>query len=154
MSSIREARRGPGGAGDAPRAQKIDHIGIAVRRIDDVAPLYDSLLGLRKAGEYIVAEQKVKAAFLRVGESTLELLEPTDPSGPVSKFLDTRGPGLHHVAYRVADIRAELARLSEAGVQLIDRTPRTGAGGALIAFLHPKATGGVLTELVERRHEH
>ena len=134
--------------------QKIDHLGIAVRRIDDDLPMYRGILGLVPGGEYVVADQKVKAAFLKVGESTLELLEPTDPESTIARFLERRGPGMHHIAYRVADIERELARLLDDGVALLDRTPRVGAGEALIAFLHPKATGGVLTELVQRDHEH
>lgn len=142
---------------DAPlgmRVEKIDHIGIAVRSIDDELPMYQDVLGLVSGGEYVVADQRVKAAFLKVGQSTLELLEPTDPQSTIANFLDKRGPGMHHIAYRVADIDAELARLKEDGVRLIDETARIGAGDARIAFLHPKATGGVLTELVEREHEH
>lgn len=136
------------------RIEKIDHIGIAVRSIDDEIPIYQDVLGLVPGGEYVVADQKVKAAFLKVGESTLELLEPTSEESTIAKFVAKRGPGMHHIAYRVADIDAELGRLREDGVRLIDEAARIGAGGARIAFLHPKATGGVLTELVEREHEH
>lgn len=143
--------------GDGPhgiRIEKIDHLGIAVRRIDDELPMYQDVLGLVSGGEYVVADQKVKAAFLKVGESTLELLEATSADSTIAKFVEKRGPGMHHIAYRVADIDAELGRLKEDGVRLIDETARIGAGGARIAFLHPKSTGGVLTELVEREHEH
>lgn len=142
---------------DAPHGiqmQRIDHIGIAVRSIDEEAPMYRDVLGLVPGGEYVVADQRVKAAFLKVGESTLELLEPTDSQSTIATFLDKRGPGMHHIAYRVADIDAELQRLKGDGVRLIDEAARIGAGGARIAFLHPKATGGVLTELVQRDHEH
>lgn len=136
------------------RVEKVDHIGIAVRDIDEELPMYRDVLGLVSGGEYVVADQKVKAAFLKVGETTLELLEPTGPESTIASFLDKRGPGMHHIAYRVADIDAELIRLADDGVRLIDQTARIGAGEAKIAFLHPKATGGVLTELVEREHEH
>lgn len=124
------------GKTDAPygiRIEKIDHIGIAVRRIDEELPMYREVLGLVPAGEYVVADQKVKAAFLKVGESTLELLEPTSPASTIAKFVEKRGPGMHHIAYRVADIDQELAKLRDQDVRLIDETPRIGAGEARIA---------------------
>lgn len=132
---------------------RLDHVGVAVETIDDALGVYTDRLGLEPGGVHDVPDQKVRACFIPVGESRVELLEPTDPEGVIAKFLAKRGPGLHHVAYRVDDIEAALASLNKKGVRLIDETPRTGAGGARIAFLHPKDTGGVLTELVERSGE-
>ncbi len=128
----------------------LDHVGIAVRSIEESLPVYKKTLGLKEGGVHDVPDQKVRACFLPVGDSRVELLEPTDPDGVIARFLDKRGPGLHHVAYRVPDIESALTLLKQRDVRLIDETPRIGAGGARIAFLHPKATGGVLTELVER----
>ena len=128
---------------------KINHIGIAVRSIDDSVPFYRDTLGMEFEGTEVVAEQKVKVAFLSVGESRIELLEPTAEDSPVAKFLEKNGEGTHHVAYEVEDIEAVLADLKGKGVRLIDETPRNGAHGTRIAFLHPKATGGVLTEICQ-----
>ncbi len=129
---------------------KIDHLGIAVEGIEPARKLWETLLGLPFAGTETVAEQKVTTAFLPVGESEVELLESTSPDGPIAKYLEKKGPGIQHVAFRVDDIEAALAELKEKGVALIDQVPRKGAGGAKIAFLHPKATGGVLVELCQR----
>jgi methylmalonyl-CoA/ethylmalonyl-CoA epimerase len=128
---------------------KIDHIGIATNGIDDAARFYLDSLGLQI--EYVeeVAAQKVRVAMLPLGESRVELLEPTSEDSPISKFLAKRGPGIHHIAVRVEDIRASLAELKGKGARLIDEEPRTGAGGCLVAFIHPSSTGGVLLELVE-----
>ena len=128
---------------------KIDHIGIATNGIDDAARFYLESLGLQI--EYVeeVASQKVRVAMLPLGESRVELLEPTSDNSPIFKFLAKRGPGIHHIAVRVQDIRASLAELKEKGARLIDEQPRTGAGGCLVAFIHPSSTGGVLLELVE-----
>jgi methylmalonyl-CoA/ethylmalonyl-CoA epimerase len=128
----------------------LDHIGIAVEKIDAALPVWEGVLGLSLHGVEDVAEQKVKTAFLPLGESEIELLESTDPEGPIGKFIAAKGQGIHHVAFRVANIEEALAELKAKGVRLIDETPRYGAGGARIAFLHPKATGGVLVELCER----
>jgi methylmalonyl-CoA/ethylmalonyl-CoA epimerase len=132
---------------------RIDHIGVAVPSIDSSLAVYTGLLGLEQGGVHDVADQKVRACFIPVGESRIELLEPTDPTGVIARFLEKRGPGLHHVAYRVTDIDTALQRLKERGVRLIDASPRIGAGGARIAFIHPQETGGVLTELVQRDGE-
>ncbi len=132
------------------RYTRIDHVGVACDDIEAALPRWADVHGLECKHVEEVAEQRVKTAFLPVGESRIELLEPTEPDSPVGKFLAKRGPGVHHVAYRVDDIEAELARLKEQGVRLIDETPRIGAGGARIAFIHPKETMGVLTELCER----
>lgn len=129
---------------------KIDHLGIAVNDMDGGKTFWTDVLGLKFEGEEVVEEQKVKTAFLPVGESEVELLESTAPDGPVAKFIEKRGQGFQHVAFRVADIDAALEELKAKNIQLIDETPRRGAGGARIAFLHPKATGGVLVELCER----
>ena len=128
----------------------LDHIGIAVEKIDAALPVWEGVLGLPLHGIEEVADQRVKTAFLPLGESEIELLEPTDPEGPIGKFIAAKGQGVHHVAFRVANIEEALAELKAKGVRLIDETPRYGAGGARIAFLHPKATGGVLVELCER----
>lgn len=130
-------------------AKKINHIGVAVRSIEASLPFYRDTLGMHYEGDEVVAEQKVRVAFLSIGESRIELLEPTSEDSPVAKFLDKNGEGTHHIAYEVDDLVASLAQLKEAGVRLIDELPRNGAHGTKIAFLHPKATGGVLTELCQ-----
>jgi methylmalonyl-CoA/ethylmalonyl-CoA epimerase len=129
---------------------KIDHLGIAVHSIDAALPLYTRMLGLTLHEIEEVPDQKVRTAVFPVGESRIELLEPTDPESPVAKFLAKRGEGIHHVALGVPDVAAALARLKAEGAQLIDESPRRGAGGAMIAFVHPKSTGGVLLELCQR----
>ena len=128
---------------------KIDHIGIATRGIDDAAKFYRGVLGLEVAETEEVAEQKVRVAMLSIGESRIELLEATSEDSPISRFLEKRGPGIHHLAVRVDDIQAALADLREKGARLIDQEPRHGAGGCLVAFVHPSSTGGVLLELVQ-----
>ena len=132
---------------------KIDHIGIATRGIEESLAFWRDALGLEVAHTETVEEQGVRVAMLPVGEPRVELLEPTGPETPVGKFLEKRGPGIHHVAVRVADIRASLARLKAGGARLIDEEPRFGAGGCLVAFVHPAASGGVLLELVEHLNE-
>jgi len=129
---------------------KLDHIGIAVDKIDSALSVWEGILSLPLHGIEEVADQKVKTAFMPVGESEIELLESTDPEGPIGKFLAAKGQGVHHLAFRVANIEEALAELKAQGVRLIDETPRYGAGGARIAFIRPKATGGVLVELCER----
>ncbi|HLL74292.1 MAG TPA: methylmalonyl-CoA epimerase [Pyrinomonadaceae bacterium] len=128
---------------------KIEHIGIATEKIDDALAFWRDALGLAVVHTEEVAEQGVRVAMLPVGEPRVELLEPTHEGSPVAKFLRKRGPGIHHVAVRVEDIRASLARLKEQGARLIDEEPRVGAGGCLVAFVHPQSAGGVLLELVE-----
>jgi methylmalonyl-CoA/ethylmalonyl-CoA epimerase len=132
---------------DMPK--KISHIGIAVKSIEEATPFYRDVLGMEFEGTEVVEEQKVKVAFFAVGESRIELLEPTSPDSPVAKFLEKNGPGIHHLAYEVADLEQRLAGLKDQGVRLVDEVPRGGAHGTRIAFLHPKASGGVLTELCE-----
>jgi len=134
--------------------KKIDHLGIAVRDLDAVRRFYTDLLELPDLGEEIVAEQKVRVAFLPVGETKVELLEPTSPDSPIAKFIESKGEGIHHVSFAVDDINLALSKLKERGVRLIDEVPRIGAHGAKIAFIHPKASSGVLIELCERsEHE-
>lgn len=129
---------------------KIDHIGIAVKSIDEGKSFWADILGLPFEGDETVAEQNVTTAFFPVGESEVELLESTSPDGPIAKYIEKRGEGIQHVAFRVENIEAALTYLKEKGVRLIDETPRKGAGGAKIAFLHPKSTRGVLVELCEK----
>ncbi len=129
---------------------KIDHLGVAVNSIENGKNFWTEVLGLDFEGDETVAAQKVKTAFFPVGESEVELLESTAPDGPIAKFIDKKGEGIQHIAFRVENIEHALAELKEKGIRLIDQTPRIGAGGAKIAFLHPKATCGVLVELCER----
>jgi len=127
--------------------QSIDHLGIAVRSLDEAIPLYEKALGLTCLGREEVASQKVRTAFFDAGGVHLELLEPTSPDSPVGKFLAERGEGIHHIAFRTDDIQAQLKQAAAAGVRLIHEQPFEGAAGKLVAFLHPKSTRGVLTEL-------
>ena len=125
----------------------IEHIAIAVHTLSDAVPFYRELLGLEFEGIEEVPEQKVRVAFLRLGTTRIELLEPTSDDSPISKFLEKRGPGLHHIALATDNLDERLTSLKEAGVRLIDETPKTGAEGKQIAFVHPKSTSGVLLEL-------
>jgi len=131
-------------------ASKIDHIGIAVNNIEEAVKLYTEVLGLKVSGMETLEEQKVKTAMIPVGESKIELLETTDAEGPIGKFIEKRGEGLHHVALAVSNIQDVLKALKEKGIQLIDETPRRGVENTKIAFLHPKGTK-VLIELVKPR---
>ena len=128
---------------------KLDHVGIAVEDLEAAGRLYESL-GLACSGREEVEEQKVEVAFYPLGETRLELLQSTDPEGPIGKFIAKKGPGLHHLCVEVPDVAAALERLTAEGFQLIDRVPRAGAGGCKVAFVHPKSTGGVLLELSEK----
>ena len=127
----------------------LNHVGIAVRSIDDQRPFYEESLGAEFECYEEVPSQKVRVGFFRVGDVRIELLEPTDPEGPIGKFLEKRGEGLHHLAFTVADIQTRINELKESGVRMIDETPRSGAHHMKIAFLHPKSSHGVLTELCE-----
>ena len=129
--------------------KRVDHIGIAVKNLEDAVKFYESL-GFKATGYETVEEQKVKVAFLPCGDSELELLESTEPDGPIARFIEKNGPGIQHIAIRVDNIDKALEELKAKEVRLIDQTPRYGAGGARIAFVHPKATGGVLLELTQR----
>ena len=131
---------------------KINHIGIAVRSLDEALPFYRDTLGMVFAGIEEVVEQKVRVAMLQVGESMIELLEPTSEESPVAKFIDKNGVGIHHIAYEVADIEAAIAKVTATGTRMIDEKPRPGAHGTLIAFIHPKSSNGVLTELCQAGH--
>lgn len=130
--------------------RKVDHIGVAVSNLEEALKVYTDVLGLRLHGTEVVEEQKVRVAFMPVGDTEIELLESTDPEGPIAKFIEKRGEGIQHIAFRVDDIEEALEQMRQKGVRLIDEKPRYGAGGARIAFLHPKSTGGVLVELCER----
>ena len=132
------------------KISKIEHLGIAVQSIDAVLPYFRDVLGLEVYKTEVVEDQKVKTAFLKVGEVKLELLEPTSPDSTVQKFLDNGGRGVHHVAFKVEDgVANALAQCEELGIRLIDKAPRQGADHLHIAFLHPKSTVGILTELCE-----
>jgi methylmalonyl-CoA epimerase len=128
---------------------RIDHVGVAVEDLDAAIALYAQTYAMELVHRETVTEQGVEAVLLDVGENHVELLAPLGPDTPVGKFLAKNGPGLHHVAYQTDDIEATLASLREAGLRLIDETPRIGIRGSRVAFLHPKASGGVLTEIVE-----
>jgi methylmalonyl-CoA/ethylmalonyl-CoA epimerase len=128
---------------------RIDHIGVAVEDLDEAVSLYGDRLGMAEQHRETVEQQGVEAVLLEIGDGHVELLSPLGPETAVGKFLEKRGPGLHHVAYRTEDIDAALQSLREAGLRLIDEEPRTGIRGSRVAFVHPKATGGVLTEIVE-----
>ncbi|OQB31216.1 MAG: Metallothiol transferase FosB [Bacteroidetes bacterium ADurb.Bin174] len=128
----------------------IEHLGIAVKSLEEAIPFYEEVLGLKCYAIEEVAEQKVKTAFFMVGQTKIELLESTDPEGPVGSFIEKRGQGIHHLAFAVEGLQKNLNYLEEKGIRLIDKTPRKGAEGLNIAFLHPKSTFGVLTELCEK----
>jgi len=130
--------------------KRIDHLGVAVEDLEAAVQLFRDTLGLEYSGEETVAEQKVKTAFFPVGESSIELLEPTDPDSPVAKFIAKRGVGIHHIALRVDDVAKTIEELTARGVKMIDSVPRDGAHGAKIAFIHPKSTPGMLVELCQR----
>ena len=130
----------------------IEHIGIAVKSLDESIPYYENILGLTCYAVEEVIEQKVKTAFFKVGQTKIELLETTDPEGPIGKFLEKKGEGIHHLAFAVHGLEDALMETETKGVQLIDKSPRKGAEGLNIAFLHPKSTHGVLTELCEDKN--
>jgi len=131
----------------------LDHIGIAVANLQEALAFYRDALGLEIEAPEEVASQRVRAHFIPAGESALELLEATSDDSPIAKYIGKRGPGLHHITLRVDDIRAALARLKEKGVRLIDETPRPGAHGSLVAFIHPASAHGVLVELTQPRDD-
>jgi methylmalonyl-CoA/ethylmalonyl-CoA epimerase len=131
--------------------QKIDHLGIAVRSIAEARKFYEEILGLPCEGEETVESQKVKTAFFAVGEIHIELLEPTSEESPIAKFLKKNGEGIHHVAYKTDNIEDQIKQAREGGCRLIHETPIEGAGGKLVAFLHPKSSHGVLTEFCSNK---
>lgn len=130
--------------------KKVDHIGIAVKNLEETLKFYEEVLGIKSVGTEIVEEQKVKVAFLPIRDTEIELLETTEEDGPIAKFIEKRGEGIQHIAYKVDNIEKAIEELKAKGVRMIDERPRYGAGGARIAFLHPKSTFGVLIELCER----
>ncbi|NBI07509.1 methylmalonyl-CoA epimerase [Senegalia massiliensis] len=129
---------------------KVDHIGIAVKDLEETLKFYTDVLGMDLQGTETVEEQKVKVAFLPIGDTEMELLESTDKDGPIAKYIEKKGQGVQHIAYRVDDIEKAIEEMKEKGIRMIDEKPRYGAGGAKIAFLHPKSTHGVLIELCQR----
>lgn len=129
---------------------KVDHIGIAVKDLEKALKFYEGILGLKSVGTEVIEEQKVKVAFLPIGDTEIELLESTDENGPIAKYIEKRGEGIQHIAYKVDDIEKAIDEMKKCGLRMIDEVPRYGAGGAKIAFLHPKSTYGVLIELCER----
>ena len=133
--------------------EKVAHIGIAVPKLAEAVAVYEGVLGLTVEGYETVEDQKVNVAMLTGGDDIIELLEPTEPDSPIAKFIEKRGPGIHHICLQVDDIEATLARFKEQGLRLIDEEPRAGAHGCRIAFVHPKSTGGVLIELSEPGHD-
>ena len=132
--------------------QKINHIGIAVQSLDETLPFYRDGLKMPLCGIEEVADQKVRVAMLGIGESKIELLEPTSPDSPIAKFLDKNGPGIHHIAYEVDDVAQAIEQMIEEGARMVDQVPRDGAHGTRIAFVHPKSSHGVLTELCQAGH--
>jgi methylmalonyl-CoA/ethylmalonyl-CoA epimerase len=128
----------------------IEHIGIAVKNLDESIKFYEEILGLKCYAIEEVADQKVKTAFFQIGQTKIELLESTDAEGPIGKFIEKRGEGIHHIAFATKGLESSLNKLREKGIKLIDEKPRKGAEGLNIAFIHPKATYGVLTELCEK----
>ncbi len=131
----------------------IEHIGIAVKSLEDAIPYYENVLGLKCYAIEEVKDQKVRTAFFKVGQTKLELLESTDPEGPIGKFIEKKGEGMHHIAFAVSSLEDRLKEVEKMGVRLIDQQPRKGAEGLDIAFLHPKSTFGVLTELCEDKNK-
>src|SRR5690349_1459075 len=129
---------------------KIDHLGIATKGIDEALGFWETALGLKNVHTEIVEDQKVRVAMLPIGECRIELLEPTSEDSPIAKFLEKRGGGIHHIAVQVENIEDALAKLKGEGARLIDETPRIGAEGCLVAFVHPSSTGGVLLELTQK----
>jgi methylmalonyl-CoA/ethylmalonyl-CoA epimerase len=130
---------------------KINHIGIAVKSLEEQIPFYRDILQLEFEGTEEVPDQKVKVAMFRIGEIRMELLEPTDANSPIAKFIDRKGQGLHHIAYDTDNIKEEINKAQEKGIRMIDKTPRDGAHNTKIAFMHPKSTGKVLTEICQKK---
>ncbi|OMP67734.1 methylmalonyl-CoA epimerase [Domibacillus epiphyticus] len=133
--------------------KKVDHIGIAVASLEESMALYTEQLGMTHMKTETVESQGVNVAFIDAGNMKIELLEPTSPDSPIAKFLEKRGQGIHHIAYSVQNIESRIAEMKERGIQMINESPKLGAGGAHVAFMHPKSTGGVLMELCEKKEE-
>ncbi len=137
----------------AMKPTHIEHIGIAVKSLEESIPYYENVLGLTCYAVEEVKDQRVKTAFFMVGQTKIELLESTDPEGPIGKFIEKKGEGIHHLAFAVENLEEALSETAEKGIQLIDQKPRAGAEGLHIAFLHPKSTFGVLTEFCENKNK-
>jgi len=133
------------------KALKVDHIGIAVKNLEETLQFYETILGLELSGTEVVDSQKVKVAFLPVGDTEIELLESTDEDGPIARFIEKNGEGIQHIAFRVDDIEEAIQYMKDKGMKMLDEKPRYGAGGAQIAFVHPKSSHRVLIELSERK---
>jgi methylmalonyl-CoA epimerase len=131
--------------------KRVSHVAIAVSDVAEAARFYEERLGLKMVGREDVSAAKVTVGFIPVGETRIELVQPASPESPISRFLETRGPGLQHICFEVDDVAAELKRLEAAGVKLIDKVPRPGAHGTMVGFIHPSAAGGVLVELSEQK---
>ena len=131
--------------------KKVDHIGVAVRSLEKALPFYTEILKLPLLGIEEVESEKVKVAFLQAGNAKIELLEPTSSESPIAQFIEKRGEGIHHIALGVDSIEARMTEIKEQGIRMIQDVPKVGAGGALVAFMHPKSTGGILYELCERK---
>lgn len=129
----------------------IEHIGIAVKNLEESTKYYEDVLGLKCYAVEEVKDQKVKTAFFKIGQTKIELLESTDPEGPIGKYIEKRGEGIHHIAFSTDDLQGALNEAEEKNIRLIDKAPRKGAEGLNIGFLHPKSTGGVLTELCSEK---
>ena len=129
--------------------KKIDHIAVAVNNVEEAAKFYENILGLRLSGVEVVTAQKTKVGFFKIGESTIELVQPAQPDSPLVKFLETKGQGIHHICFEVEDVEAEVKAFLEKGATMVDQKPRSGAHDTKLAFVHPKASSGVLIELCE-----
>lgn len=134
--------------------KKINHIAIAVKNIEEASKFYQDILGLSLSGVEVVASQKTKVGFLKIGESNIELVQPSEPDSPVAKFLETKGQGIHHICFEVDNVEAEVKAYLEKGATLIDQKPRPGAHNTKVAFIHPKSSNGVLIELCELPKDH
>ena len=134
--------------------KKINHIAIAVKDLDQATKFYQDAIGLSLSGVEVVSGQKTKVGFFRIGESNIELVQPAEPGSPLDKFLETRGPGIHHICLEVDDIESEIKSLLDKGVTMIDQKPRMGAHRSKVAFIHPKSSNGILIELVELQKDH
>ena len=150
--STRRPSERPTGPKEETVANRIDHLGIAVRSLAEAEPLFRTLLGQECMGHEEVASEGVRVAFFQLGEARVELLEPMSSESPLHKSLEKRGPGIHHVALQVDDVPAEVARLKAAGLTFVGEAPRPGAGGCQVAFIHPKSAGGILVELSDGAH--
>lgn len=134
--------------------KKIDHIAIAVNNVEEAAKFYQNVLGLTLSGVEVVAAQKTKVGFFKIGESNVELVQPSEPDSPLVKFLETKGPGIHHICFEVDDVEAEVKAFLEKGAAMVDQKPRPGAHNTRVAFVHPKSSSGVLIELCEFPKNH